>query len=301
MKNRIAIMLCIAAITLLLSSCDGKQDQMMIKAAYMASSGEESIQLIDRSIDHAEGEALYRAVIETIIKSPNDERYTSVFPTNTTVEKVNFYDTYGNYSGVVVATMGGGYQDLEGIDKTIADYCIVMSICELEGVSGVVICCEQLPSIIAAKVMQPEDIIMNAKSLRTTQYTVSLWYPSAEKKGELEQTEKTVVATVDTEAAEIVFRALMSISTESDGVRFINSATNVLSVNIEKGICYLNLSEEFMKFFCYSPDGENLTVRAIVNSLCELEEVDAVQFVIDGRFVSYEENKLMSDPIEAKY
>ncbi len=300
MKNKIAV--CAALLMLcILSSCAESRNTMTIKTAYMTSSGEESIQLIDRTIKKAEGNELYSAVISELIESPENERYISVFPSSTTIEDVNYYETYGNYSGVVVVTLGGGYMDLEGIDKTIADYCIVLSMCELDGVSGVVIFREQAPPTAVARVMQPEDIIMNAQSLRTTQYTLTLWYPSKKVAGELEQTEKTVVARVDSDISEVVIRALIGISTESDGIKFISSATNVLSSNIEKGVCYLNLSEDFTDFFCYAPNGENLTIRAIVNSLCELEDIDAVQFVIDGGLILYDENELLSKPVEAKY
>lgn len=297
MKSKL---ICIMALLFILTSCSTGRNTMTVKAAYMTDQGEESIQLITRTIKRTEGEELYRAIIEELIKSPEDERYTSVFPASTTVEDVKYYEAYGNYSGVIVAVLGGGYKYLEGIDKTIADYCIVMSMCELDGVSGVVVYSEEIPSVLASNVLDPEDIIMNASALRTAQYNLNLWYPSNTRLGALDQMEKTVVATVDTDEAEVIFRALLDISTSSENIKFIDSATSVISSNIEKNICYLNLTDDFLRYFHYSPMGENLTIRAVANSICEMEEIEAVQFLINGN-VYIGEDGILSKPIEARY
>ena len=46
--------------------------------------------------------------------------------------------------------------------------------------------------------------------------------------------------------------------------------------------------------------GENLTIRAVANSICEMEEIEAVQFLINGN-VFVGEDGILSKPIEARY
>lgn len=60
----------------------------------------------------------------------------------------------------------------------------------------------------------------------------------------------------------------------------VNPQTSVLSVNTKDGVCYVNLSGDFL-----IPSGNvptSISVYAIVNSLCDLPGIDKVQILVDG-------------------
>lgn len=70
----------------------------------------------------------------------------------------------------------------------------------------------------------------------------------------------------------------------------IPEGTQVINVDVEKEIAYVNLSEEFVNNHKGGAEEEAKTIYAIVNTLTELNEINGVRILIAG-----EENKAFSD------
>ncbi len=62
----------------------------------------------------------------------------------------------------------------------------------------------------------------------------------------------------------------------------IPETTKINDIKTENGICYVDLSKEFILQHTGGSAGESLTIYSIVNSLTELDYVKQVQFLIDG-------------------
>lgn len=60
----------------------------------------------------------------------------------------------------------------------------------------------------------------------------------------------------------------------------IPSNTKINNVNFKKGILYVDLSEEFL-----NSNGTN-SIYAIVNTVCQFNEVEKVKFTIDGKDIN---------------
>jgi len=79
-----------------------------------------------------------------------------------------------------------------------------------------------------------------------------------------------------------VFLELMK-GPEAEGLQnTIPNGTELLSINVDKGLCTVDLSSEFVD---NSPGGtasETMTLWSVVNTLTELEGIDKVQFLIEG-------------------
>lgn len=81
----------------------------------------------------------------------------------------------------------------------------------------------------------------------------------------------------------------------------VNPQTSVLSVNSKDGVCYINLSADFL--IPYGNVPTTISVHSIVNSLCELPNIDKVQILVDGVVPeilesSYEKNTEMVITLE---
>lgn len=59
--------------------------------------------------------------------------------------------------------------------------------------------------------------------------------------------------------------------------------TKILSVDVNDGIAYVNLSKEVKTNHSGGSAGELMTLASVVNSLTELDAVDRVQFLVEGR------------------
>lgn len=74
----------------------------------------------------------------------------------------------------------------------------------------------------------------------------------------------------------------------------INQDVEILSVKTSDRICYVSLSDEFM---IENDEQFNLNVMSIVNTLTELDAVDYVQILIDGKRVDRGTEVKLSEPI----
>ncbi len=66
----------------------------------------------------------------------------------------------------------------------------------------------------------------------------------------------------------------------------IPSETKINDIRTEEGICYVNLSNDFVAKHSGGSSSEVLTIYSIVNSLTEINSVKKVQFLIDGEKIS---------------
>jgi germination protein M len=60
----------------------------------------------------------------------------------------------------------------------------------------------------------------------------------------------------------------------------VNPQTSVLSVSTKDGVCYVNLSNDFL--IPYGNVPTSVSVYAITNSLCDLSNIDRVQILVGG-------------------
>jgi germination protein M len=73
---------------------------------------------------------------------------------------------------------------------------------------------------------------------------------------------------------------------EEDHYATIPPETKIMDVTTTSdGVCYVNLSQEFVTKHSGGSTGELLTIYSIVNSLSEMENVEKVQFLIEGEKV----------------
>ena len=79
----------------------------------------------------------------------------------------------------------------------------------------------------------------------------------------------------------------------------INSETQILSVNVKDGICYVNLDSSFL-MTVYSANAD-MVIYSLVNSLTELPGVVKVQIAVEGESkIRYREKYDLSVPFAAK-
>lgn len=84
----------------------------------------------------------------------------------------------------------------------------------------------------------------------------------------------------------------------SNYIKTVPTNTKIKNIKTEEGICYVDLSAEFLAKNTVSVTDE-VVIYSIVNSLVELEEINRVQFLIDGKKVDiYGSNIDISSPLE---
>ncbi len=80
----------------------------------------------------------------------------------------------------------------------------------------------------------------------------------------------------------VILRELFKGPENTELVKSVSGDVKVLSVDTKDGICTVDLSEEFKKYNTGGSAKESMVIYSIVNSLCELENVDQVKINIEG-------------------
>ena len=82
----------------------------------------------------------------------------------------------------------------------------------------------------------------------------------------------------------LVIEYLMVSPRADEAISPIPDSTKLLNVNVDRGVCYLNLSENFLN--ATDKISQQVVIYSIVNSLCELGNISSVQIAINGEMNS---------------
>ncbi|WP_394265893.1 GerMN domain-containing protein [Anaerotignum sp.] len=187
-----------------------------------------------------------------------------------------------------IVDVSAPYLALESAEEVICRSAIVWTVTSLEMVDDVELTVEGRP----LRNQQGEEIgSMNRENVRidgnvpaeTTEYAIlKLYFTNAD--GTDFQVEDRVVEVNANQAREkTILEQLIAGPLEKGYYPTISADTKIRDVTTTKdGICYVNLSQDFLTKSVAANINEVVTVYSIVNSLCELEEVDKVQFLMEG-------------------
>ena len=218
-------------------------------------------------------------VMELLLGSCTASGFTSPVPEGTTVRSCTVT------GGTVSVDLSSEYDQLTGIDRTIADYCITLSLLQLTGIYAVrITVMGLLPSnrteavYTSAQVLltSPEDIV------RTVEVTL---YFLDESGNLVEEARKLTVYEGET-PAEAVVKALaqrpMDIYAGLEPL--LPSGFRALAASVENGTCYLNLPGSCAALLPEGKMEQRNILEGLVNSLCSLEGVEQVQILLDGDY-----------------
>ncbi len=286
-RRLIAAFACAVWMLLSLSGCAEREGLLEVRIAYQTASesNTEVFGYMTRKIMTADPERLCSLVIQLAMTEPSDESLTSVFPKKTTVRSVNISE-----NGVVTVDFSEEYASLTDIRRTIADYCVVLTLFALSdvvdlGIRGVVITIEGAGD---RYLLTPDDIVDNTDFMRLRDYEFVVYFPNREQ-GTLEADVFSRTLSDAEHPAESIVSILMD-GRRSDGSvsRIVSSSTVLLGLEIHNRICYLDFNESFLNVPIENEAGYSLKLYAFVNSLCELSYIDRVQFLINGENISSE-------------
>ena len=180
---------------------------------------------------------------------------------------------------VVNVELSAAYAELVGIDLTLADYCITLTLTQLPGVDGVRITANGGgQSYRDRQALYPEDVLFSGAEEVPVEVTAALYF-RREGGNSLGYELRTFRLTEDKIPAKAVLTALIAGPEDAGLASLLPSQLTVRSAWVDEGVCTADLSAHLLEI----PEEERaLALESIVETLRSLDTVDQVQILIEG-------------------
>lgn len=200
--------------------------------------------------------------------------------------------------GLLRLDLSTDYNELTGIDLTLAECCITLTMTQLESVDKVRITVGGRD--VAGRshtLLMADDMIFTGMEEEPREVLVELYFPRSGGRG-LGFEIRELVLTEDDDLYAAVTQALLA-GPESDALRSIfPEGTRVMSTRMEEGICYVNFSPELVDNASVDLTEQDLLLYSIVDTLGNLEGVSAVQLLVEGAVLKSYGNTDTTLPLE---
>lgn len=218
-------------------------------------------------------------IMELLLGGCTDKDFICPVPKGTTVNSCTVT------GGTVSVDLSREYEQLVGVERTIADYCITLSLMQLDGIYAVRLTVNGLlPEgrtngvYTSAEVLltSPEDIVRTVK--------VTLYFPTGS--GTLTGEERRLTVYEGETVAQAVVKALAERPMDSyaGSEQLLPEGFAVLDTKVEDGTCYLNLAGSVTALLPEDSTDQERMIQGLVDSLCSLEDVSQVQLMVDGEY-----------------
>ena len=248
--------------------------------------GSENVELSE-----TDTEALAEDILDKLLSGPDDTALITPFPAGT---KLNSVKVSARHAQV---DMSEQYGRLSGIDLTIADYCITLSLTQLSNIGSVAVTVngEPIPYRDTQRFMS-RDVLLSTMDDVVRTLTVKLYFEESST-GRLVAEDRTIELYEGETQADKVMSELLAGPENEAYISAIPEDVTVRYTQVDDGTCYVNLSREFERDIPETSHEQNNVVYSIVNSLCSVNEIKDVQILVNGAVVNFYGDVDISRPL----
>lgn len=216
------------------------------------------------------------ALITLYLQGPLSEELVSPFPRGTQLRGCSLSGT------VLTLRLNEVYGALQGIDASIADACLTQTLLGLSEVRRVRILAVDADGVTVHDVeLEEDDIVLSDAGDDSDVLELTLYF--ADSEGRFLLTEKRSIPHLEQSALpQYVLEQLFEGPQTAGLYPTIPVGTVLLDLNVENGICAVDLSAAFVANRSDVGIPPHLTLMSIVNTLTELKQIELVQFYIEG-------------------
>jgi germination protein M len=280
-KKGRALTALLLALALLLAGCGGGKSEGVHMIYYLSILGEAggTDALFPVKVDaEAESDEALAAVLLEQMKTASGEDYESPLTLGTEVLSVTVEE------GLATVDLSRPYAALSGVDLTLSDACITLTLCQLPSVDRVSVLVEgrELP-YRDRQVMSAMDVILSQEDDEVRTLFVNLFFLD-EDTGALTAERHTLQLYEGQTKAAAVLEALLQGPETNHLVSVLPSKTEVVSSRVDEGVCYVTLSGSFLDSVPETVEEQELVLASLVDSLCSISDIQAVQLTIEGDY-----------------
>ena len=272
------VLLLVAIVALGVAGCSvqkaetGEVYQIYLLTDFQSAAGADAISPVSVELDVSQNATLEErasAVVEKILSS-GSALWTGIKLQNVTIQGRRAYVDFNRR-----------YAGLTGIQLSLADYCITLSLTQLEGITSVTTTAEgQELSYRSSQVLMEQDVLLSSMDDVIERVTVSLYF--ADENGELVPEQRALEVYEGQTLAESTIAALLDGPQERGLHAVIPEGFQISSVRVEDRVCTLNIPEESIACLPDESDVQRLILQSFAKTIYSWGTVDEIQILVDG-------------------
>jgi len=177
--------------------------------------------------------------------------------------------------------MSSGYGELTGIDLSLADYCITLTLCQLDEIASVFITSDGRAMLLRdSQVMLEQDVVLSGMEDIVSTVQVQLWFLDSENQLSLENRELELYE--GQTMVEAVADALEEGPRDQEHSAIFPEGFELGSVWMDDGVCSISIPPESVKAIPKQIDLQEKILAAISRSYFSLEAVQELQLLVAG-------------------
>ena len=294
MRKLVSLLLCAAA---LLSGCarGGESQQGTAYSLYFLEADLESVpggDALRAETVYLEEDlgttALAEALVERLLEGPSDATLENPIPAGTSLLSLELNGAYAKVD------LSSNYRSLSGVALTLADYAITLTLTQLPQIAIVSITVRgQDLAYRDTQTFTARDVLLSSNEDVIGTVPATLYF--LDEEGRLTPEERTLDLYEGDTQVSAVARAL-ELGPENRSLRLVQPEEfQVKSVWLEEDVCYVNLSSSQLETLPEETDMP-MILQALALSLCSLDTVSDVRFLVDGDFAAEYGGASIADP-----
>ena len=240
------------------------------------------------------GEPPLNALMEALLSGPLSAGLASPFPSGVTQLNPPTLE-----NGVCTVNLSEQYGGLSEVDLTMADYCITLTLSQIEGVDSVTILVEgEIIPYGDHQLLRASDVVLSSAEDEPVYLSADLYFLG--DGGGLAVKTRELLVPSGSAPAMVALQALLS-GPESEGLYlpFPQGAELIdLWINTD-GTCYVNFSAPFLERAPTPTSQARLLLYAIVNTLCQFSGISSVRLLVEGESPTEYGGVPTASPLEA--
>ncbi len=215
-------------------------------------------------------------LMEALLDGPRDETLRSAIPAGTALVSL----TLDGRRAVV--DMTSGYGGLSGVSLTLADYAVTLTLTQLPEISTVSVTVRGRElGYRGSQIFSPDDVLLSSTEDVVDTVTATLYL--LDETGELTPYE-AVLELYEGDTQVLSVAAALEDGAPDQGLSSpLPEGFAVRSLWLDQPVCYVNLSSAVLRDL-EEPEAVFRALQALARSLCSLDTVEEVQFLVDGEY-----------------
>ena len=216
-----------------------------------------------------------KAVVEQLLRAPADPDLFSPFPDGVTLQSLDVRNRQA------IVDLSGDILQLDGVDLSLADYCLTLTLTALEGVDAVLITADR--RMIAQQPKQvffERDVLLSNMDDVLKTVDVTLYFVN--ETGALTGEDRTLELYEGQTVAENLVVELLAGPVSRELTSVIPEGFQIHTVRVDSGVCYVNLPGSALQLLPGDQTVQWQILWSLAESLYSIETVSELRFLVDG-------------------